>query len=358
MSSSRRDFLKTTAVATGLSAVNQASSVLADSSGVHSGVNETLRVGLVGCGGRGTQAAIDALAADEQAELVAVGDAFHDRAEACWKSLKGDKKFGKRVTAVADRIFSDFDNYKQVIDLCDVVLLATPPHFRPQHLSYAVEQGKHAFVEKPIAVDAPGVRQVMATCRLAEEKKLSIVSGLCWRHDLGVRETMRRVTEEKAIGDIVTIESSYNRGTLWHRGDDSAWSRMEYQLRNWLYYTWLAGDHILEQAIHSLDKSAWLLGDIQPLRAMAMGGRQQRVDPKWDTFTTTSRSSTSTPPVSTSTSPADSKTTQQHTSTTVSWAHKGTRKYCGTLSYRARASGGVIEVPSPACTASSIKSCS
>lgn len=273
----RRVFLKTTGVSAGAAALGTALSAHA----VHTGVDETLRVGLVGAGGRGTGAALDALAADPHAKLVAVGDTFRDRAEQCVTDLKSNEELGSRVSVDAEHIFSDFDNYKQVIDACDVVILTTPPHFRPLHLAYAVEQGKHSFVEKPIAVDAPGVRSVIETCRRAKEKNLAVVSGLCWRYDLGVRETMRRILEEKAIGDIVAIESSYNANTLWHRGDQPDWSRMEYQIRNWLYYTWLSGDHIIEQAVHSLDKTAWLLGDIQPTRAMAMGGRQQRVDPKY-----------------------------------------------------------------------------
>ena len=126
----------------------------------------------------------------------------------------------------------------------------------------------------------PGAARVAAACERAKEKGLSVVSGLCWRYDLGVNETMKRIADG-AIGDIVAIESSYNAGTLWHRGDKPDWSRMEYQLRNWLYYTWLSGDIIAEQAIHSLDKTAWLLGDASPVKAMGMGGRQQRIDPKY-----------------------------------------------------------------------------
>ncbi|QDS97182.1 Gfo/Idh/MocA family oxidoreductase [Adhaeretor mobilis] len=279
-SSSRRTFIKSSAATAGVFALG-ATHALADSQGVHTGVDETLRVGLIGCGGRGTGAAIDALAADPNAKLVAIGDTFVDRAEQCLGDLKGNKDFADRIAVDEEHVFSGFDNYKQVIDTCDVVILTTPPHFRPLHLEYAVEKGKHVFVEKPVAVDAPGVRSVIESCRKAKEKGLSIVSGLCWRYDLGVRETMRRILEEKAIGDIVAIESSYNTNTLWHRGDKPDWSRMEYQLRNWLYFTWLSGDHIMEQAVHSLDKTAWLLGDIQPESAMAMGGRQQRTDPKY-----------------------------------------------------------------------------
>jgi predicted dehydrogenase len=162
----------------------------------------------------------------------------------------------------------------------DVVILATPPHFRPAHLKYAVEKAKHAFVEKPVGVDVPGVHSVMASCELARQKGLTIVSGLCWRYAPHVKETIARI-QDGAIGEIVAIESSYNTGTEWHRGDSSAWSRMEYQIRNWLYYTWLSGDHIVEQAVHSLDKTAWLQGDASPVRAMGMGGRQQRTGPKF-----------------------------------------------------------------------------
>ncbi len=270
----RRGFVKATSTLAGLAALQKATGVYAG------GVDETLRVGVVGCGGRGTGATINALEADSNTKLVALGDTFRDQAENTLSEVRGNEKVGSQVAEDA-HVFDDFNNYKQVIDACDVVILTTPPHFRPQHLRYAVEQGKHVFVEKPIAVDAPGVRSVVESCRLAKEKNLSIVSGLCWRYDNGVRETMRRILEEKAVGDIVAIESNYNAGTLWHRTPKPSWSRMEYQIRNWLYYTWLSGDHICEQAVHSLDKCAWLLGDTQPKNAMAMGGRQQRTDPKW-----------------------------------------------------------------------------
>jgi len=273
--SSRRRFLQDSAVATA------ALGTLAIPGNVHADTGEVLKVGLIGSGGRGTGAASDALHADPQAKLTAIGDAFLDRAQMSLKSLQENKEIGNQVVVDHDSIFSGFDAYKKVIDQVDVVILTTSPHFRPQHLEYAVEQGKHCFVEKPIAVDAPGVRRVIETCKVAKQKGLSIVSGLCWRYDLGVRETMRQILEEKAIGDLVAIESAYNTGTLWHRGDKPEWSRMEYQIRNWLYYTWLSGDHINEQAIHSLDKTAWLLGDKHPLRATALGGRQQRTDKKY-----------------------------------------------------------------------------
>lgn len=247
----------------------------------HTGGSDTLRVGLVGCGGRGRGAAIDALTADPNAKLVAVGDAFMDRAKSGLAAIEFSEGVADRVEVDADHTFAGFDAYKQVIDAdVDVVLLATPPHFRPDHFEYAVAKDKHVFIEKPVSVDMLGAKRIAATCEIAAQKGLSIVSGLCWRYDLGVNETMKRIADG-AIGDIVAIESSYNSETLWHRGDKPEWSRMEYQIRNWLYYTWLSGDIIAEQAIHSLDKTAWLLGDASPSKAMGIGGRQQRTDPKY-----------------------------------------------------------------------------
>jgi predicted dehydrogenase len=250
--------------------------------GVHAGASEQVRVGLIGCGGRGTAAAENALDASPENVLVAVGDAVAEFAEGSVNKLRRVPRCKDRVQVPPEKIFAGFDAYKQVIDSgVDVVLLATPPHFRPQHLAYAVENGKHAFVEKPVAVDAPGVRSIIETCNKASEKGLAIVSGLCWRYHPGVQQTVRQIVEDKAIGDIIAIQSCYNAGTLWHRGDDPKWSRMEYQVRNWLYFNWLSGDHICEQAVHSLDKTAWLQGDIHPVKAFGLGGRQQRTQPEY-----------------------------------------------------------------------------
>jgi predicted dehydrogenase len=142
-------------------------------------------------------------------------------------------------------------------------------------LQYALEKVKHTIVEKPIAVDVPGVHSVMATCEAAKKRNLAVVSGLCWRYAPHVKETIARV-KDGAIGDIVAIESSYNSGREWDRGDKPEWSRMEYQIRNWLHFGWLSGDHIVEQAVHSLDKTAWLQDDASPIKAWGLGGRQQR----------------------------------------------------------------------------------
>jgi predicted dehydrogenase len=163
---------------------------------------------------------------------------------------------------------------------CDLVLLCTTPHFRPLHLRAAIEAGKHVFCEKPVAVDTPGVKSVLESSKMAEEKKLNLVSGLCWRYDLAVRETMKRI-KDGAIGDIVSIQENYLTGTLWHRGRKPEWTDMEYQIRNWLYYTWLSGDHNTEQHIHSLDKALWLMNDEPPVACYGLGGRQVRTGDEW-----------------------------------------------------------------------------
>ncbi|MGD9636602.1 MAG: Gfo/Idh/MocA family protein, partial [Pirellulales bacterium] len=275
----RRTFLqKTGTVAAGVALA----STMAIPRAVHAGVDEKLRIGLIGCGSRGTSAAQNALSASPSNVLTAVGDAFDDQAKSSVRRLRRVEKIKDRIQVEDDHVFTGFDAYKQVVDSgVDVVLHAEPPHFRPSHLAYTVAAGKHAFVEKPIAVDVPGVNSVLESCRLADEKGLAVVSGLCWRYHPAVRETVRRITEDGAIGDIVAIRSCYNTGGLWHRGDKPDWSRMEYEIRNWLYFTWLSGDCIAEQAIHSLDKTAWVQGDAHPLRAFGSGGRQQRTDPAY-----------------------------------------------------------------------------
>ena len=157
----------------------------------------------------------------------------------------------------------------------DVVILAEPPHFRPMHLKAAVEAGKHVFCEKPVAVDAPGVRSVLATAEEAKRKNLNLVSGLCWRYDQGVCEIMKRVLDG-AIGEIRSIQEAYLGGTLSHRARQDGWTEMEYQLRNWQFFVWLSGDFNTEQHVHSLDKAAWAMRDEPPVRAWGIGGQQLR----------------------------------------------------------------------------------
>lgn len=256
--------------------------------GFHNSDDDKLKIGLVGCGGRGTGAALNALNADSNSEVTALADAFIDRIDMTEKALKGEAK--ERYQVEADHKFTGFDCYKKICETdIDVVLLATPPHFRPMQLKAAVDAGKHVFCEKPVGVDVPGVKSVLETCELAAQKGLSVVSGLCWRYDLGVKGIINQILDG-AIGEIKMIQENYLTGTLWHRGDgpvdpttgrQTKWSSMEYQLRNWLYYTWLSGDHIAEQHIHSLDKALWLMGDVPPSVCYGQGGRLVRTNEKY-----------------------------------------------------------------------------
>lgn len=273
---SRRTFLQSSTAAVVGGAL--ASTWLAPRA-VHAGVDETIRIGLIGCGGRGTGAANQALNADANVRLVAMGDTFPDRLEQSRAELT--RLFGDRADVPADRRFVGFDAYRQVIASdVDVVLLCTPPHFRPAHFEAAVQAGKHVFAEKPVAVDAPGVRRVLAAAEIAKQKKLAVVSGLCWRYHQPKREVFQRI-HDGAIGAIVAMQVSYNTGGLWNKGRDPKWSDMEWQMRNWLYFTWLSGDHNVEQHVHSLDKACWAMHDEPPVRATGLGGRQVRTSPEY-----------------------------------------------------------------------------
>ena len=274
--SSRRDFLKTSAiVASALAAPAILSGRL---SAAENG--ETLRVGLVGCGGRGSGAASQALSADNNVVLTAMGDAFEDRIQGSLKNLQA--KHGDKVKVTPDKCFSGLDAYQKVIDSgVDVVLLASPPGFRPTHLKAAIAAGKHVFCEKPMATDAPGVRAVMAAAEEAKQKKLSIVAGFCYRYNNGVRALMKQI-HDGAIGEIRSLETVYNTSYVWSPFPRQAdWTDLQYQVKNWYYYTWLSGDFIVEQAVHSLDKMAWAMKDVTPLKCVAHGGRQVRTGPEF-----------------------------------------------------------------------------
>ena len=270
-STSRRRFLQTSAITGASLALSQG---LAQP--VHAAGNDLLKIGLVGCGGRGAGAVANALEADPNTKLVAMGDAFGDVIENRTTLLK--KKYAERIDVPTDRCFSGFDAYEKVIASgVDVVILATPPHFRPLHLKACIDAGKHVFVEKPVAVDAPGVRSILATCEEARKKNISVVSGLCFRFNSGIVETMKRV-HDGAIGDIIAVQETYNCGPPWFRNKDRQpdWTEMEYQMRNWYVFTWLSGDHNVEQHVHSLDKGAWALDQELPERIWGTGGRQVR----------------------------------------------------------------------------------
>jgi predicted dehydrogenase len=246
----------------------------------HTAGNETIRVGLVGCGGRGTGAADEALRAEPNAVLVAMGDLFADRLASSLDHLQKSQDIGARVRVPDDARFTGFDAYKKVIAACDVVLLCSTPHFRPAHLKEAVAQSKHIFCEKPIAVDAPGVRSVLASVAEARQKKLSLVSGFCWRYSLPDQTSFGKVLSGD-LGEITAIHTRYLTGTLSLRERKPEWSDMETQLRNWYYYTWASGDHIVEQAVHSINKIAWAMNDETPVAATAVGGRQVRTGPEF-----------------------------------------------------------------------------
>jgi predicted dehydrogenase len=285
-STSRRDFLKgSTAAAAAATTLSTGLAVPL----VHAEGSSTIKIGLVGCGGRGTGAATQALTADSGVKLIAMADAFGDRLDDSLSELKESSSVASRVEVPKDRQYTGFEGYKQVIDQVDLVLLTTPPHFRPLHLMYAVGKGVHAFVEKPMAVDGPGLRMYLQACKDAKAKNLSLVNGFCWRYDGPRRETMKRVFDGK-IGDVVAVETTYNSHGVWdpRRTREQCGSDMEYQMRNWYYFCWLSGDHIVEQAVHGLDTMGWVMGDKLPLRCWGVGGRQSRTDPKygniWDHF--------------------------------------------------------------------------
>ena len=270
-SASRRDFIRDAGAA-----VVAATALVGTSRTVRADNRETLKIGLVGCGGRGTGAAVQALTADPNTKLVALADTFRDHLDSSLVNLK-KSPVADRVDVDEDHKFTGFDAYKGVIETCDVVLLAATPAFRPAHICAAVEAGKHVFCEKPIAVDGPGVRSVLETTKLAKDKNVNIVSGLCYRYQHAKRDTIKRI-QDGALGEIIAMQTTYNTGSLWHRGNDPKWSEMEYQVRNWLYFDWLSGDHINEQHIHSLDKIAWAMGDVYPAKATASGGRTVRTE--------------------------------------------------------------------------------
>ena len=277
--SNRRNFLKATSA---LAAAGTMAGGLPIARAAHAAGDDVLRIGLIGCGGRGTGAAINAMKADKNCKITALADAFENRLRSSHKSIK---KLAERMgtpekeAVDADHCFVGFDAAQKLIDSdVDVVLLAEPPHFRPAHLKAAVEAGKHVFSEKPVAVDAPGVRSVLATAEEAKRKNLNIVAGLCWRYDYGVRETMKRVLDG-AIGQIKCIQETYLASALSHRPRQPDQTEFEYQLRNWQYFVWLSGDFNTEQHVHSLDKAAWIMRDETPVRAWGQGGRLRR-DPK------------------------------------------------------------------------------
>ncbi len=270
---SRRDFLK----ASSALAASGAFGSLAVPTNAHAQGSDVIKVGLVGCGGRGTGAAEQSINASTNIKLHAMGDLFKDHLDNAHNNLA---KFGDKVDVADDRKFIGFDAYKQVIDSgVDLVILATPPGFRPKHIAAVIAAGKNLFCEKPVAVDGPGIRTVLKAAEEAKAKKLAVVAGTQRRHQAGYIEVMKRV-RDGAIGDVVGGRCYWNQGGLWSVERKPGMSDMEYQLRNWLYYTWLSGDHICEQHVHNLDVMNWAM-DAHPVKCTGLGGRQVRTAPMW-----------------------------------------------------------------------------
>ena len=273
--SSRRQFLKKSSSA--IVAGSLASSIGLPAIVKGAPNSDKLKIGFIGCGGRGTGAANQALTADSNVVLWAMGDAFEDKIQSSLDSLKA--MHTEKVDVPKERQFVGLDAYQKVIDSgVDVVLLTTPPGFRPTHFKAAVAAGKHCFVEKPMATDAPGLRSVMETVEESKRKGLGVCAGFCWRYHPAMRETFARL-EDGAIGQIVANYNTYNTGSVnrypkWTR--ETTKTDLEWQVRRWYYFTWLSGDHIVEQAVHSLDKMAWAMRDKPPIKCLGHGGRQVR----------------------------------------------------------------------------------
>ncbi|WP_437186314.1 Gfo/Idh/MocA family protein [Planctomicrobium sp. SH668] len=271
---SRRDFLKAGTVA---GVTGSLLGSFAANSQVFAAGDDILKVGLIGCGGRGTGAANQALNADKKAHLVAVGDAFPEAIEPSLNSLRAQKEIADQVKVDDDHKFSGLDSYRHVIDASDVVILASPPGFRPEHLAYAVEKGKHIFTEKPMATDGPGIRSVIESVKKAKEKNLSLVAGYCWRYDYPRRALFQKVLAGE-IGDVLCTYATYLTGSVKPMQDPASrpegMSDLEWEVRNWYNFTWLSGDGLVEQAIHAVDWLAWAKGDQAPVSCTAVGGRQ------------------------------------------------------------------------------------
>ena len=271
-SSHRRDFLKaSTATAAGLAFLPNA----------HAKGNDTIKVGLIGCGGRGTGAAdniCQAAGTTYNIKIHALADVFEDHLRNCRDAIRNSENGKDKFDVADERCFVGFDAYQKVIDCCDLVMLATPPGFRPLHIEAVIKAGKNLFTEKPVGVDPTGIRKVLAAYEEAKAKKLAVVAGTQRRHDAGYNESMKRI-HEGAIGEITSGRVYWNQGPIWAHKRQAGWSDTEYQLRNWYHFVWLCGDHIVEQHVHNLDVACWVIG-APPVRAVGMGGRQGTSEPE------------------------------------------------------------------------------
>lgn len=242
-----------------------------------SGAADYIKVAVIGCGGRGTGAAIQAISSKQNVKIVALCDAFKDNIDNCYKELTEEinnsiGELEKRLEVPEANKFDGFEGYKKAIALADVVILATPPGFRPIHFEEAIAQGKHVFMEKPVATDPAGVQKVLASAAIAKQKKLNVVVGLQRHYQNSYKELFKR---KDLIGDITSMQAWWNNDGVWTRPRKSGQTEMEYQMRNWYYFNWLCGDHITEQHIHNIDVVNWFKGSY-PVKAQGFGGRQVR----------------------------------------------------------------------------------
>jgi predicted dehydrogenase len=272
---SRRRFLQTSA------GVVAATSITSLASPVHGAIDDTIKIALVGSGNRGAGAAANALQTRFPVKLWAMADAFPDRLEQSLNALSrmqsttNSGSIGDRIDVPKERQFVGLQAYKQAIDAADVVLLCGPPGFRPEHFEYAVERGKHVFMEKPVATDAPGIRRILAAGKVAEQKGLKVGVGLQRHHEPKYLQTIARL-RDGAIGDLRMLRCYWNGGTIKIPVAHSGLTELEYQVRNWYFFHWLSGDHIVEQHVHNLDVCNWIMGT-PPISAAGMGGRQMRI---------------------------------------------------------------------------------
>ena len=270
----RRDFVKQSSlIAGGLFATKLAGA------NFFSGADDVIKIALVGCGGRGTGAVSQALSTKQNLKLVAMADAFRDRLDNCYKTITSDDtegggkvNFKNKIDVPEERKFTGFDGYQKAIALADVVILATPPGFRPIHFEEAIKQNKHVFMEKPVATDPAGIQKVLAAAAIAKQKKLNVVVGLQRHYQNSYKELYKR---KDMIGDITSAQAWWNNDGVWVRKRKYNMTEMEYQMRNWYYFNWLCGDHITEQHIHNIDVINWFKGGY-PVKAQGMGGREIR----------------------------------------------------------------------------------
>ena len=274
---SRREFVKSSAMLTG----GVLALPLLSKANFFSGADNTIKVALVGCGGRGTGAALQACLSKQNVKLVALADAFRDRIDSCYKTLTKDDlsdwtgtagNIKSKIDVPEERKYTGFDGYKKAIADADVVILCTPPGFRPIHFEEAISSGKHVFMEKPVATDPAGIKKVLDTAEIARQKKLNVVVGLQRHYQNSYRELFAK---KELIGDITSAQAWWNNDGVWVHPRKENMTEMEYQMRNWYYFNWLCGDHITEQHIHNIDVVNWFKGSY-PVKAQGMGGRQVR----------------------------------------------------------------------------------